>query len=76
MIRRIRGRNLDMGAAGLAVVGLVAAEILGGGIVVVALQERAGAGTSSSSSSSQSRRKLRGEQQRVLKRGAEIVGEA
>ena len=36
MIRRIRGRSLDMVAAGLTVVGLVAAEILGGGIVVEA----------------------------------------
>ena len=41
MIRSIRGKSLVMGAAELVVVGLVAAETLGGGIV--ALQERAGA---------------------------------
>ena len=40
MMRRIRGRNLDTGAAVLTVVGLVA-EILGGGIVPEAQSQRA-----------------------------------
>ena len=36
-------QKIRHGGSGLGVVGLVAAEILGGGVVVVALQERAGA---------------------------------
>ena len=64
MIRRIRGRSLDMGAAGLAVVGLVAAEILGGNRGRSSTR-KSRSSSSSYSSSSQSRRKRRGKQQRV-----------
>ena len=62
MIRRISGRDLEMGAVVLVGDGLVAVETLGGGIVAEAPRESS---SSSSSSSSPSRRKRRGKQQKV-----------
>ena len=71
MIRRTRGRSLDMEAAGLAVVGLVAAEILGGGWSRLGEEEQFFFPLVLQPFSEETLRETT-----PSKRGAEIVGEA